>query len=134
MTLPKHIVDLVRQQISRLDPKRDGRSHELGRLHEALPLYADVGGMVLLRSDGTFIEVAWGSETAPYEPKPHFVRIALVAGSERYPWLKDLLPSRPQSAVSCADCSGTGRISRSTEFGDLDTFCHCCEALGWRPA
>jgi hypothetical protein len=101
------------------------------RLH-ALPLYADLGGAVLLRADGQFLELQWDkpSEQDPIERDEPSWKVALVAGAERYPWLAELLPSRPDNAVNCEVCDGTGRFPHAgSSRGYL--FCGRCDGLGW---
>jgi hypothetical protein len=48
-----------------------------------------------------------------------------VAGVQRYPWLAELLPAKPATAVSCTTCHGQGQIAQGA-------FCYSCNALGWR--
>jgi hypothetical protein len=105
-----------------------------GREHGAIPLWADIGGAILLRPDGTVLELEWDqpSEHAPRELDAPSWRVALVTGAERYPWLAALLPQRPANAETCPDCEGKGR----RDYNDPETrgrvYCASCDGLGWR--
>ena len=103
-----------------------------GRQHNALPLYADIGGAVLLRADGIFLELEWdqSSEQRPNEREVPSWPVALIAGSARYPWLSTLLPTPPATATECQACGGRGRI---TDGGASDGYFYCaeCGGLGW---
>jgi len=101
------------------------------RLH-ALPLYADLGGAILLRADGQFLELQRDqpSELHPIEGDEPSWKVALVAGAERYPWLAELLPARPATAVTCEVCGGTGKFSHAGSSTGY-FFCGRCDGLGW---
>jgi hypothetical protein len=127
--LPPPILAKVREAIADLDDGFDwGR---LGRQHDAIPLFLNIGSMVFLRSDGTFLV---------YEGYPlpeRLIRqtsevdsLALAWGTERYPWLSALFPSRPVDARKCTACGGTGRLDNSSHGGSCD-YCLSCAALGW---
>jgi hypothetical protein len=98
-----------------------------GQRYAALPLFGTLGEVWLLRPDGSLWRA--DSETGSrFEPLPvHLHTTALVAGLQRYPWLKQLLPQRPANASSCNSCGGQGRIGPENTL-----FCHICGALGWR--
>jgi hypothetical protein len=91
---------------------------------EALPIYSDMGGtlfitptlQVLMQSDGG----------APSEvSSPEWKLVAFVAAAERFSELKQLLPTRPDDALDCSLCAGTGRI--------LGVRCGSCLGLRWPP-
>jgi hypothetical protein len=101
-----------------------------GREHNALPLFADLGGAVLLRADGTFLELEWDE---PTERTPRLLEQpsyapALAIGAERFPCLRPLLPPRPANAITCDTCHGRGRLPV------VSIPCAACAALGWRAA
>lgn len=78
-----------------------------------LPLYLGWLGAVGLRSNGTFI--VWlhddlGADTL-IEPAPAYLaRLGIMMAIPTYPQLVALIPVRPQIAVDCSSCSGTGRL------------------------
>ncbi len=117
----------IRDEIANLSPYDIGHVNYEGRRYDALPLFGTLGEVWLLRPDGTLwrCDSDWGRDVEPLPDELHLV--ALVEGVARYPWLRELLPERPQDAVICNACDGTGRIARGA------TFCPSCGALGWRP-
>src|SRR4051812_6039960 len=122
--IPPALAKRIEDEIAALVPEPVGHiSYEAIR-YQALPLFGTLGAVWLLRSDGSLWTVDSDSG-APFEPLAEgWHTIALVAGTGRYPWLGELLPTRPVSAVSCGDCGGSGRI------GHQRLFCHSCSALG----
>jgi hypothetical protein len=117
----------IDEAIATLETKPTGHINGEGVRHGALPLAGTIGEVWLLRSDGSF----WRSDAdsgLKLEPLPDELHtIALVAGAELFPWLRELLPSRPANAVTCGSCEGRGRIGP-----DGLVFCRTCDALGWR--
>jgi len=117
----------IEEEIAKLKPSGIGHVDYEGRKYAALPLFGTIGWVWLLRADGTL----WRSDSdsgTDLEPLPGELHIvALAEGVARYPWLEELLPTRPVDAVICSACQGTGRIARGA------TFCPSCSALGWRP-
>ena len=130
MNLPRDIAVRVANTVAALADTTLPES--AGRQHSAIPLYADLGGAILLRADGIFLELEWDQ---PSEEKPREVDrpswpVALVAGAERYPWLAPLLPERPADAANCPACSGAGRIAlNGASTGSI--YCGTCNGLGW---
>jgi hypothetical protein len=49
---------------------------------------------------------------------------ALMMGSEKYPVLLSLLPKRPNAALSCPACQGTGLFMSKI-------YCNNCGGIGW---
>ena len=116
--------------------KPDAHFRVLAQRLEALPIYADMGGNILIRPDGELLFVSIdedednpGVVTSLIEPK--WRTIALVVGSEKYPELRELLPSRPLNAQDCQHCGGRGRIDPLPEIKGI--LCGYCDALGWIP-
>ena len=119
----------IEREIDDLNPEPVGHMNYEGIKYQGLPLFATIGEVWLLRSDGSLwrVDSDLGLHLEPLPPSLH--TSALVAGTVRYPWLSDLLPRRPHTAVSCDVCGGTGRIGPGGK-----TFCYACGALGWKPA
>jgi hypothetical protein len=114
---------------STADPKLQW-SRERATRHQALPLYGDKGGWVLLRPSGELIQVPLDEDFGQIaEPVKELLlqTVALVAGAQKYPELRELIPVRPADAVECAQCNGTGRMP---SFPTV--YCGKCGALGWR--
>lgn len=117
----------IEDAINRLAPEPLGHINFEGLRYNALPLFGTIGEVWLLRADGSL----WRADSdmgLALEPLPEDLHtIALVAGTERYAWLRDLLPSRPAEAIDCTVCHGLGRRGIDNAF-----FCQPCGALGWR--
>jgi hypothetical protein len=92
----------------------------------ALPLYADPGGVIGIRPDGTLLEWTHDSgegEARPVEDRTRML-IALVAGARRYPDLRGLLPTRSPGAVDC-------RCREIPECVSGLFWCGQCGGIGW---
>jgi hypothetical protein len=105
----------------------------LARRLEALPVYADTGGALLVRPDGRVILVAtdqlWNDEAKGLnETRPEWVQVAHLEAARRYQRLGFLRPRRPHAAVDCVPCSGSG----SLDVADHRVRCADCNGLGWR--
>jgi hypothetical protein len=106
--------------------------YELARRFDALPVYSDMGGALLLRPDGEVLSVLWDSESEARPAERRWRLLGLAAAAEQFPELTPLLPSRPATALSCPACRGTGRWRRAgVEPGP---WCGECMGLGWLDA
>jgi hypothetical protein len=127
MKIPPAMSKRIEEEVAKLLPEPIGHINYEGIRHRGLPLFGTIGEVWLLRADGSFwkVDSDFGREL---EPLPENLQtIALAAGKERYPWLADLLPSRPDIAITCSDCGGRGRFGPGNIL-----YCHSCGALGWR--
>jgi hypothetical protein len=96
--------------------------------HGFVPLYADLGGVVGVRPDGTFVGLGDDPDAAPAEmTSVRWRDLAVLIGAKRYPELRALIPPRPPDAVTCANCAGSGVIA------ELPTVTCACGGLGWIP-
>jgi hypothetical protein len=118
-------------------------SHEMGALTVdavqiigALPLWADWNGGVAICPDGELIGFLWDEpQSAEVEADPHLRFLACVAGAEKYPELKALLPKRTALDRGCPSCNGSGVILGLKELGiDLKNIRCYCGGAGWLPA
>jgi hypothetical protein len=125
MELPTHISERIRDSIASGGCGKGIDEEAVG--HGAIALMGTLGSIFMLRPDGTFwdADADWGKPLAPLAEEWHMR--ALVWGVERFPWLAELLPSRPADAPSCADCGGTGHL------GNSPVLCATCDGLGWTP-
>ena len=101
----------------------DDTIHGEAKSHGAIALLGTIGLIWGLRPDGSLWEFDSDSERPLARLPDEYSIMALVAGTERYPWLAELLPVRPANAIDCPICAGVGR------FGIQ--FCEPCRALGW---
>lgn len=127
MKVPPSIANRIEEEVAKLSPETVGHMNYEGIHYGALPLFGTLGEVWLLRADGTL----WKADSdfgVPLTPLPENLHtIALVAGAERYSWLKDLLPQRPAEAFICRECGGRGKTGPGNAL-----FCRSCNALGWR--
>jgi len=129
MNVPIHISQRIREAIGKSGGSAiDEEAHR----HDAVALMGTIGSIWMLRADGTLWD-ADGDFGKPLGPLPEQLRTtALVAGAQRFPWLAELLPSRPADALDCSVCAGRGVIVPLNAMpGSLGIFCPNCEALGW---
>ena len=130
MTIRPDLSQRIEHEIEMLTPEPIGHINYEGILHRGLPVFGTIGEVWLLRADGSLWRVD-SDFGVPLAPLPERLRtMALVAGTERYPWLQEMLPSRPAAAVDCNVCQGRGRIRPSSDAG-AGLFCDSCAALGW---
>lgn len=100
---------------------------------EVLPLMLDMGGCYALRSNKQVISFPWDDITdIRVENDPRIRNIALFRGSKKYPELMALIPPKPNNAIECSYCDGTG-IEKTTAKLGLDSIICYCGGLGWLP-
>jgi hypothetical protein len=100
------------------------KSSDLSRVSAdgtAVRIYADAGGAIFIRPDGSMVGEAESGHEEPVDPD--WRTSALVSGILEHPELRELLPKRPATGVSCTICSGTGRLTGA--------ICGRCHGLGW---
>jgi hypothetical protein len=126
LPIPATLSQRIEAEIQRLEEHPPGHINHEGRRQNALPLFGTVGEVWLLRPDGTL----WRADSdfgRKLEPLPNEAQLtALAVGAQRYPFLRELLPSRPDNAVQCDACAGRGRIGPGEVL-----FCYSCGTLGW---
>jgi hypothetical protein len=130
--LPAAIASLIEQFVATVDPHPNDLPAEVAKKHGAIALMGDLGGVWLLRPDGSIWEVGWDSDDLPQPLPEERRRMALAVGVERYPWLAALLPPPPENARPCSPCRGEGRIRLSTNRATSGLLCPECDALGWK--
>jgi hypothetical protein len=127
MELPAHVPALLDR---RIEAYLNGPPHELkeaARPHRALPVYVDADGALFLTSDGAVLFKKGNAADAVLTPETstEWQIVARLAAAERFPELKDLIPARPASAVTCPECDGCGRVLNNM------IRCGVCYGLGW---
>jgi hypothetical protein len=120
--------DALLSQSGSLGEIQDGRRRnyvEVAVATNCLPVYTDMGGALLLDTDGTVRCYEWDTLRTTEITDDRQIVLAIVAAAQEYPDLIDLLPRRPPLATSCSDCSGTGKLF------DGKIYCGTCHGLGW---
>jgi uncharacterized protein (TIGR02996 family) len=105
----------------------------LARRHDALPVYADMGGVILLRPDGEWLTLGDDDDEPRTETDRGWRMIGLVYAAEFFPELRPLLPPRPADAGPCPGCGGRGLERWRLEGVSGITPCGGCFGLGWLP-
>ena len=90
---------------------------------DALPVYSDMGGTLFITPSLQILVMRHDEDTLREECSPEWSLVARVAAAERFPELRQLLPTRPTGAADCSVCGGTGRL--------LIARCGSCFGLGW---
>ena len=90
-----------------------------------VPVYCDMGGILLVTAEGIVLTYD-DSGAVRVEPEEGWRTVALVHAARKFPELEPLRPIKPEGALPCAACSGTGPV-----FDKID--CGACFAAGWQP-
>ena len=131
MKVAKELSEQIQAHINEYlsGPDSHGLSEVVRRIN-ALPLYLDIGGALLISPNGKLFEVSSdASEPKRVSETAAWGLTALVVGSEKYPELKALLPRREATALDCVVCDGTGKIVGGES---VQLVCGDCSGLGWR--
>jgi hypothetical protein len=128
--LPTALRVLLDQMVDVIAPVQGDLPAETARRHRAIPLMADLGGMWMLKSDGSVWEVKWDSEDELSPIVADRRTLALAVGAKRYPWLATLLPTPPPESIACSTCKGEGAIRLSVSPSQGTLVCPDCQALG----
>lgn len=98
-----------------------------------LPLFVDMGGVFCINAAGDIISFSWDNMELPkVETDPRIRNIVLFQGSKKYPDLKGLIPEKPDEAITCPHCRGTG-IESFSAMHNIDGVVCYCGGLGWIP-
>lgn len=96
---------------------------EIARGTGGLPVFADLGGGLAVKSDGKVVHYSWETREVR-EADGDMTRLAIARLVREHPAFAELLPDRPAEAEPCGACAGTGLV--------LEHFdCSQCLALGW---
>jgi hypothetical protein len=125
----RRILSLIRAYQSGSAPHAWQR--ELACRFEALPVYADLGGALLLRPDGEILVVAWEDEEKAVPADQRWTGLGRAAAAEFFPELRTVLPPRPAAAAACEACRGAGLERWWIGASKGVTFCGRCFGLGW---
>jgi ABC-type transport system involved in multi-copper enzyme maturation permease subunit len=101
----------------------------LAKRHQALPVYHDATGVLLLRPSGQVLEVNWAEKSVAKPVDSHRRQFALVWAAKRYRELRVLLPRRPWQSADCPACAANG-LEPSLN-GPPRSLCRMCAGLGW---
>jgi len=124
--LPGHIKESIDHCVAGRYGLADALDEEV-RSHRAIALMGTIGAIWGLRSDGTFwqFDTEFDGSIAPLPEEREILAIAY--GAERHPWLKELLPVRPEESGPCPICHGERKFQVSVGL----VMCPACRGLGW---
>lgn len=133
IVLPEHIAQRIQDIVARTSPDGGYIDNEAAR-YGGIALMRTLGAVWLLRPDGTLWEVDddTGRPLLPLAPAWHHA--AMVCGTERYAWLAELIPQRPEGAAPCAMCGGEGMLHVTDRREQGGILCPQCRARGWNEA
>ena len=129
-----HLAATVKRLISDV---MAGRANPFGRKHAdplgfnreaaqatgGLPCWGDMGGFLVITPGGAIL--GYDLENNVEEVRDEkWRRIALASAARMYPELCELMPTRPDNAVTCGECKGTGKVM------DGQMLCSRCGAAG----
>jgi hypothetical protein len=130
LILPPHIAQRIRDVVAR---GGGFAIDEEARQHGAIALMGTLGSIWMLRPDGTLWDAYADTDKPLQSLEDRFHLMALAMGTERYPWLCELLPQRPADAIDCPYCKGAGEIvPANAVHGSGGFLCTACDALGWQ--
>ena len=133
MQLSKNIHAKVSKGIGELEylleEKPNDQIIKSGLKYGALPLLADLGGSILMNLEGDIFQLGWDDEGPPKPIDPENEVTAIVAGTERYSWLREALPVRNETSQDCPICKGKGKLYSDEVRGAI---CGECKGLGWK--
>lgn len=96
---------------------------DVARRTGGLPVYCDIGGCLVISSEGDVLEFAFADDRVTGMLDGESIRLARAIAAERYPQLSKL---RPVDGELCTACAGTGRLE---PFG---VRCGECQGTGYR--
>jgi hypothetical protein len=122
----------IRRLIDQVRAKRDLIGASLGDTMkrdaalaaDALPVEADLGGVLLVTPELQVVEYALFSGTISPVIDAQERLYAFKCAAEQFPELADLMPARPAGALDCPACEGVGLLAQRFRCGQ-------CHSLGW---
>ena len=102
----------------------DESSREAAARTGGVPVYADLGGVLVVAPDGAVLRFDPEADEVSVVNDERWRMLALQSGAQKFSELESLRPRRPLSAVVCQLCSGSGVVA-------VDIRCGECFGLGW---
>ena len=124
------IEELIHQFLADSSPDPNGLRQVASRSH-VLPLWLDMGGCFAVHPSGQMVSFGWDTPgELRVEAEPRIRNMAICVGSEKYPALREFIPTRPIDAVQCPHCQGKGKPPEVEFIHNLVCY---CGGLGWLP-
>jgi hypothetical protein len=120
------VEQLLSEYVAETTPDSLGLREAANRLR-FLPLVNDMGGCFGIRPNGEIVSCLWDElDHVRIETDPWIRAMVIYRGSLRRPVLQALVPQRPETAVRCPSCDGTGKLA-----GYSGNVVCGCGGLGW---
>ncbi len=113
--------------------RRDGRwdwEREAASKTSGVPVYADMGGVLVVRSDGVVLLIESNRGVVEEVREERWILVARQEAALKYPELKGLMPVRPEGATDCQECAGHGSVNPFKKV-EQDIRCGVCCGMGW---
>lgn len=123
--LKMYLADVVRRLSE--EAHRDTRNEHIReaiRKTGGVPVYADMGGILLITPDGDVWQYDPETETVGVEFEEKWRTLARARAARHFPELQHLAPQRPTGAAECSTCGGRGIIMENLD-------CGVCFGTGW---
>lgn len=103
-----------------------------------LPLSINFSTCYAINPDGEIAVLDFNGENIytflEFERDPCIRSLVLCQGAKRFPDLSELMPVRPNDAIDCKNCEGTGIEPINKKLGyDTERIVCYCGGLGWLP-
>ena len=118
------------ERLCREAPEKETNEYarRVATLTGGLPVYLGWTGDFFLTPQGEVM--FYDSEREVIEPvcEEDWRLYALVKASQKFPELLSLVPARPENAVECVQCKGSGTVT----IGSVTVDCGKCSSTGWQ--
>lgn len=96
-----------------------------------LPAVNDMGGFYAIRSNGEVVSILWDEpDSLRVELEQRVCEMVYYQAFLKFPQLESLIPQRPDDAMVCDLCDGTGKEKGIAERHVHAVICSC-GGLGW---
>jgi hypothetical protein len=95
-----------------------------------LPILFDWEGFIAIRPDCSFIYYDEETNKWKEEKNPAWQIAAIIDGSTKYKFLKELVPKETVDSHICSECNGTGKYFQGKTKNEY-VICGKCFGLGW---
>jgi hypothetical protein len=98
---------------------------EAAQAAKGLPVYCDLGACLVIQQTGRVMTFDLDSRSVRELDDESWLLVARAAAAERHPEFQAIKPLRPNAAIDCNACVGTGK---DPQFG---LRCGVCMGMGW---
>lgn len=96
-----------------------------------LPAVNDMGGCYAIRSNGEVVSFLWDEpDSLRVELEQRVCEMVYYQAFLKFPQLESMIPQRPDDALVCGLCDGTGKVKGIAERHVHAVICGC-GGMGW---